>query len=471
MAGGSTIDIADPPCRDVAPVADRYGGAYEHLLSIQQKQHCLALEQKDAQIAHMQARLVVLEGNAPEHDALLQAIQTKDEECALMMAAKHKELELVVGLLQMREHQIEDLRSKCEEVQLQLSTGSCSRFSHGSTSPFLIPGRLEDATEHQQVLKEVRRLRLRMEELEASISEQQDRSALLASELQKKSEHVEMLEKHIHALDLSEKHRRISAEHPDRQCDRRQGPRSNDSDIRGPSALSPRLDEKKWADRSQTPSGVDVCGSPSPSSQVESYCSAVQREIEPLDLAGSESGRQSQELLREMRRLRQQMNELEQAAGRSDAGIAGEKVGPFSTDHDRKYGAAFDGHSEPGSLNASARSLIHSSGRPAVPTHVEDSLSGWEYRAQENDPVDAAVAQLVNRGQYRAWRALLCRLEQGVYLCGTRRVYIRVNEGQDRLEASEDAGRSWGDLTQIMTGAKAAQVALLERAKSAAGLP
>lgn len=186
----------------------------------------------------------------------------------------------------------------------------------------------------------------------------------------------------------------------------------------------------------ETPSRMEIFPSPSnpsPASQAESYCSAVRREHE---LEGAQStGRQSQELLREMRRLRQQMNELEKvAAGREHPETSfGE-------------GVLSPQNAEPQAINPAPTSLK----RLPKTSLSEDPLSGWEYRAKPDDPVDAAVAELVN-SRYRAWRALLCRLEQGVYLCGTRRVRIRVDEARRRLEASED-GLAWSDLTQIMTG-------------------
>eukprot|EP00435_Cladocopium_sp_Y103_P042622 s338_g11.t2 len=84
--------------------------------------------------------------------------------------------------------------------------------------------------------------------------------------------------------------------------------------------------EHKWPEpERQTPSAVDVYGSsPSPSAsqalsptQIEPYYSAIRRDAES---SPQSTGRQSQELLREMKRLRQQMNELEQlAAGRHNA--------------------------------------------------------------------------------------------------------------------------------------------------------
>eukprot|EP00434_Breviolum_minutum_P020949 symbB.v1.2.018482.t2/scaffold1464.1/size117165/5 len=136
--------------------------------------------------------------------ALAAEAMMTDEECALMMAAKHKELEFLASLLQMRESQI-------EELQLQLVPLGSARFSGGTTSPHPQgsqgQGPLEAA--NRQVLKEVQRLRLRMEELEASITEQQDRCNSLASELQKKSAHVEVLEQHI---------RQICSAQPDPTC-------------------------------------------------------------------------------------------------------------------------------------------------------------------------------------------------------------------------------------------------------------
>lgn len=99
-------------------------------------------------------------------------------------------------------------------------------------------------------------------------------------------------------------------------------------------------------------------------------------------------------------------------------------------------------------------------------------FSGWEYRPHpSSDPVDAAVAVLVNRpGRYRGWRALLCRLEQGVYLCGTRRVHLRADVSQDRIEASDDGGLTWADLEELMKGAEASQRARLERARDGWGI-
>lgn len=99
-------------------------------------------------------------------------------------------------------------------------------------------------------------------------------------------------------------------------------------------------------------------------------------------------------------------------------------------------------------------------------------FAAWEYKPHASgDPVDAAVASLVNRpGRYRGWRALLCRLDQGVYLCGTRRVHLRADLVQQKIEASDDNGATWSDLESLMRGAEASQRALLERARDGAGL-
>merc|ERR1719350_1374250 len=68
-------------------------------------------------------------GHTEDEKYLAAALQTKDEEASLMMAAKHKELELMAGLLQLREQQIEDLRSLCETQQLEIQQHGRRRTS------------------------------------------------------------------------------------------------------------------------------------------------------------------------------------------------------------------------------------------------------------------------------------------------------------------------------------------------------
>eukprot|EP00929_Paragymnodinium_shiwhaense_P079840 TRINITY_DN41617_c0_g3_i3.p1 TRINITY_DN41617_c0_g3~~TRINITY_DN41617_c0_g3_i3.p1 ORF type:complete len:191 (-),score=50.59 TRINITY_DN41617_c0_g3_i3:387-959(-) len=116
--------------------------------------------------------------------------------------------------------------------------------------------------------------------------------------------------------------------------------------------------------------------------------------------------------------------------------------------------------------------LLQPAGESRTPG-LGSSAEGWQYWPHASgDLVDAAVAALVNEpgGRYRSWRALLCRLEQGVYLCGTRRVLLRVDSAAKLIEASQDGGESWADLEALMQGAEASQCALLERARDAAGL-
>jgi len=113
------------------------------------------------------------------------------------------------------------------------------------------------------------------------------------------------------------------------------------------------------------------------------------------------------------------------------------------------------------SMAASWPSMARSTGARSGHTNAQQSpeYGGWEYLPDSSgDPIDAAVAALVNRpGRYRGWRVLLCRLEQGVYLCGTRRVHIRVDEAKERIEASDDGGKTWADLESLMQGAEASQ--------------
>lgn len=131
-------------------------------------------------------------------------------------------------------------------------------------------------------------------------------------------------------------------------------------------------------------------------------------------------------------------------------------------------GAAFSGSVSTRPLAAPARPQSVAS----VRSEDQSEYAGWEYRAHASDPTDESVANLVNRpgGRYRGWRALLCRLERGVYLCGTRRVHIRADDMAELIEASEDGGASWSDLAHLMNGAEASQHALLERTKGAIGM-
>jgi len=80
------------------------------------------------------------------------------------------------------------------------------------------------------------------------------------------------------------------------------------------------------------------------------------------------------------------------------------------------------------------------------------AYDGWAYRPHPSgDSTDAAIATLVNRpGRYRCWRALLCRLDEGLYLCGTRKLHLRVDHAEGRIEASDDNRQTWADLEDVM---------------------
>jgi hypothetical protein len=233
-----------------------------------------------------------------------------------------------------------------------------------------------------------------------------------------------------------------------------------------------------------------------------------------------ETSRQSQELFQEMRQLRLRMSELEQEAGsRQKSAVVGARHRERSSGqrpregsdllshngelsisgadngssfspgrgHTSKSTSSTIGNKEPDSwhwpqeggpsrngaltpISASASSSQVRSARSDPP--IGSEFAGWEYKPHASgDPVDAAVASLVNRqGRYRGWRALLCRLDQGVYLCGTRRVHLRADLANETIEASDDGGNTWSDLEVIMKGAEASQRALLERARENAGL-
>lgn len=592
---------------------------YEHLLMVQQRQHQLSLEQKNAEIAHLKAYIDHFEAASDEKEPyLFEVIRTKEEEIALMMAAKHKELELMVSLLQLREQQIEELRSLCEDnhpdwEQTQRSEGDSSSLD---------------------TQREFRRLRLRMEELEASMGEQNERSALLAKELHLKSDRVEVLEEQIRQLQqlspatlemhcsASPEQSRISTPRPTNSelgfnlaeplaLQRLSGPRA---DAPGQGRSQPLFSRLPWTTNSQDFADADG----SLPSQLPSYRSAIREEmadttddvsghrVTPLfgstfqrhaehgnnSFAGrskfqteqtetAETGKQSQELLREMKRLRLQMSELEKvASGRGGSvqlpssvasplqhenghqGSYKKQQEPLQTSikhyHDshklhehqlqhlpshpqppnrsqspkhqlsisrhkaqlllqeqeqslQQYprqqltvermatgmsslstlsGRIFDqassgnhsirepvahttaseglasshSHSEFADGAAITSADMHPNGTSFVFGHATSSkpgsvrsedqgsaseFPGWEYRPQENDPVDVAVATLVNKpgGRYRSLRALLCRLERGVYLCGTRRVHLRADASSEKIEASDD-GIKWTDLEE-----------------------
>jgi len=527
---GGLVEAAEP--LSVQTISMRY----EQLLMVQQRQFSLSMEHKEAELAHLKACFDVLEGR-PQQASLEEALRSKDEEAALMMAAKHKELELMVGLLQLREQQIEELRCKCEEQQFQLGQLQEMRQSPGSASP---AGRAEHSPsasslvapnsgkdDSSQMKREVRRLRLRMEELEATVGEQNERSAELARELGLKTERVEALEEHIQShqppAQAPNEHARPVVSRLFQEAEDGQAPASKEVSHNGSHMkLRPLFHEERpnsvFSVSPVAPWAEDVPESSAPS-QLPTYRSAVRADRDaheewsskfrhdalpssPGPQDTSDAGKQSQELLREMRRLRMQMNELEQvAAGARSDPAAGMQTTPMAPQAPEVHSASSGGlggrgreaprwedgqgarmYTEPVVAGMdSMRSPAHSSyvGKPATeglwarspdPLSLSD-FAGWEYRPHTNDPTDEAVASLVNRpgGRYRGWRALLCRLESGLYLCGTRRVHLRADEQFDRIEASED-GSHWADLANMMRGAEASQHALLERAKGALGM-
>jgi hypothetical protein len=730
---------------------------YEQLLSIQQHQHELAMKHKEAEVAHMRACVDMLETGWPaDGKQVSAALQTKDEEAALMMAAKHKELELMAGLLQLREQQIEEFRQTCESqrTSIQQLKQRCAAATQAAleaktqppqplttTTDMSVPvespispstssmqHRNDIQEDHASLQCEVNQLRSRMEELEAAVGEQHERSTGLSRALEVKSERVKALEEQLRTLhspvgtwadseldsglscgvepssaagnkrptpprltlpknstpiqrlpDRREQHGvprnrepvgSLTGEvavsmgpgcgtdcgldnpgkieilpsmprmppldagrHEDRHREARDSnyqhnhhlalahpmplDRGSDAAIGSQDHHRHQQQSEMWHHSQRTDVTVgrvlrrDLRGSSSTGSLhkavggqplssgcmrlsalpadepcdvslpsvPQTYRSAVHREWTDIperppaggarvpdspawnngtggtvSEAGGETGRQSQELLREMRRLRLQMSELERVAGKrtvdpsgcdSSTGSGARRAADSRTSrhrghagHDRLLASAssFGGesnldangayalrlepgcdHSNGGHGSRHAPSSVHlatplsqqftmngaSCGTHSLPwprhasegnlrssrsgasssvagrsvrsdEHaVPEVAAGWEYRPHASgDPVDAAVAHLVNKpgGRYRGWRALLCRLERGVYLCGTRRVRLRADAVLDRIEASDDGGKTWADLEDLMRGAEASQHALLERARDAAGL-
>jgi len=649
---------------------------YEQLLSIQQHQHTLAMQHKEAEVAHIKACMDLLESDRTfeDKDKLTEALRSKDEEAALMMAAKHKELELMASLLQLREQQIEDLRQLCETQQAEItqlkrrhagvprhhahsaSAGGASvevgaaaagrgggaavgrRDDTLASSPSTVAparrsagGAQEDHT--LQLEREVRRMRLKMEEMESAIAEQHQRSAGLAEALEQKSNRVKALERQMRTLQLSPSgawpdsgEGTLEALGTEQQHSRHRRPNhapGNAGDLAETVVANAgyraaddgdqeRAGQQEFAPRSrsdhpphgglrriglaqslprlplppqQAPQGRWDGGAAEASGGYPQYSGVVEQrpatgllggpqtlppQLRPqgsafpgaggsgtypgtggsrsfprvggggvyassgalssgccLDNGGdawkhsapeaAETGRQSEELLREMRRLRLQMSELERVAGsrcgsggreqgppgRSDAlGVSSSSLGVSSAAggaqvvaealHPREPIAAVG--APPGPRGPAWQWPRPCASQPALALLVSGNgpggadsgcggnasslapaatdFGGWEYRPHASgDPVDAAVAALVNQpnGRYRSWRALLCRLEHGVYLCGTRRVHLRADATAGAIEASADGGSTWSDLVDLMRGSEASQHALLERARGAIG--
>eukprot|EP00439_Symbiodinium_sp_Y106_P076685 s1097_g15.t2 len=220
-------------------------------------------------------------------------------------------------------------------------------------------------------------------------------------------------------------------------------------DIRGPPTSQSRAMSLQESFRQSNSPGQEAC---SPSRYFEDTYPSSPRDAEfERQAAPPSTGRQSQELLREMRRLRQQMEqmaELEKLAAGRDPGLPTDKLGAMSSlsmssgsrpsVYNNAQGLAASPMADrpgPSARGVFRPHALSESRLGSTPFPTQDGiLSAWEYRPHEDDPVDAAVARLVNRGRYRAWRALLCRLEHEVYLCGTKRVHIRVDEEQGLLE-------------------------------------
>lgn len=96
---------------------------YEHLLNIQRDQHRLALRQRDAEIAHLREVVDMLTSGKQDEASIASRLRETDNNMQLTLEAKQKELELLAGLLQMRDQQIGDLQRVCEMRQSGTNNG------------------------------------------------------------------------------------------------------------------------------------------------------------------------------------------------------------------------------------------------------------------------------------------------------------------------------------------------------------
>lgn len=94
---------------------------YENILNIQRDQHAAAMRHREAEAAHLMKALELLEAGRMDEAGALARIRAKECEVRAGLEAKQRELELLTGLLQMRDQQVGDLQDLCETKQAQLA--------------------------------------------------------------------------------------------------------------------------------------------------------------------------------------------------------------------------------------------------------------------------------------------------------------------------------------------------------------
>eukprot|EP00929_Paragymnodinium_shiwhaense_P058015 TRINITY_DN29061_c0_g2_i1.p1 TRINITY_DN29061_c0_g2~~TRINITY_DN29061_c0_g2_i1.p1 ORF type:complete len:625 (-),score=165.17 TRINITY_DN29061_c0_g2_i1:372-2246(-) len=573
---GSLLSSSASGPRGSTTGGDKLFGAavdYEQLLTTLQSQHALALQQKDAEVASLQAcvEMMMSENTDRAEQHLMTALRQKDDEATLAMAGKHKQLELMASLLQLREQQIEEFRQLCESQCQELDRLRASGLAAGalqtsvSTEPSEIAAsvaneqlraletelqelhrvcetqrlEIEDLRPHQpmvvslreeleqlrhhhsqqlrrleverqqqreqqvsatssqeeaedsvalKMMLEVRRLRLRMEELESTVQEQSQQSAQLMRTVKEKTKHAEKLERelkrtrqaasspgtdevHVSSPQESMLHQGAHgfitvAEAADNMWSALSGDVASRMAMDGevPQRGTP-LRDVSW--RFNTPDQLSGLGRHKAESSeylgpldtaaldisARVFSSRQSSEAHPESLwkaapdsadTAAEAARQSRELFREMERLKLQMTDLEQIAecSRESRGSSGAASRRTSRSHALGTSALLAGP-VPGSArkvvtSEDERASAKSGSRPPLysePVHskpiTSSDLQGsrWQYRPlDEGDPVDQAVALLLNdeASRYYSLRALICRLHAGTYLCGSRLMRLRV---------------------------------------------
>jgi len=533
---------------------------YEQLMTILQHQHILEMRVREAEVASMQACIDMMAAGMPQGEHhLISALQMKEEQATISIAAKHKELELMAGLLQLREQQIEEFRQVCEAQRAEIEQLRQSPAPPGEAE--IAPTQnghrreekkdrcdgSEDMSDNAVLSNEIRRLRARMEDLEITVNEQAQ--ALKARGLGSPPSDT------MSVVDSTCGH---VPDPPAPACS--SGPSDCCAATENPTAPSPasfstpdqqhrhgilvQQHQQHWGaglpssrEQAQTPPTVTGLSNSAPSTSNRAYLSMLRGSTEgggrrqgdlrdapaeshgagpspvptfnlghalsspnwrsslgspgirpahalpadsarsarserPLEACASsrlaeaagianapetpsttETDRQANELIREMRRLRQQMNTLERVAWTHETSGST----PFASSGSA---AALNSGGRRSALPSapSARQLGTSPRRTEL---SPSSLLGWEYRPHSSgDRLDAAIAAMVNRpmSRYHCLRSQLCRLEPGIYLCGARCVRLRVAEASessdgDAILASEDGGRTWVDLEDVLRGA------------------
>jgi len=163
---------------------------YENLLRLQKEHQELLARRREAEIAHLRAVAEMLSGDSTGDAAVAARLRAREEETALVLESKQRELELLTAVLVLRDRQITDLRRMCEAKRLRIEM-----LQH--VVPIEKPDVLGDASQ----ASEAERLRGQAAHLEASVGVKRAELRQLASTLEARKARVAELEAAERELD------------------------------------------------------------------------------------------------------------------------------------------------------------------------------------------------------------------------------------------------------------------------------